>query len=129
MTDRQLDIAATYPDWYTLPRHLPMRLNGEDFIFFDWPASVDPSRYTVAVEVLDIAGPPYRGIGLLKKSVELPHVQYGWHARLGVLPDSEDLPVFEAEMIRGSTYVLPDPKGRNGRYQMVRHGMHRPNGL
>ena len=129
MTDRQLDILATRPDWFTLPRHLPMRLNGEDFVYFRWPEQIDPTRYTVAVEVLDNAGPPYRGIGPLKKSVELPHVKYAWHGRIGVIPDSESLPAFEAEMIRGSTYIIPNPKGYNGWIQMERHGMHRPNGL
>ena len=129
MTDRQLDILATRPDWFTLPRHLPMRLNGEDFVFFRWPPSMDPTKYTVVVEVLDNAGPPYRGIGPLKRSVELPHVQYDWHARIGVIPDAGNIPMFEAEMIRGSTYIIPDSRGRNGRIQMERHGMHRPPGL
>lgn len=129
MADRQLDILATRADWFTLPRYLPMRLNGEDFVHFRWPREVDPQRYTVTVEVLDTAGPPYRGIGPLKKSVELPHVQYDWHARIGVVPDTEALPIFEAEMIRGSTYIIPDTYGRNGRIQMERHGMHRPPGL
>ena len=129
MGDRQLDILATRPDWFTLPRYLPMRLNGEDFVHFRWPRGVDPSRYTVVVEVLDNAGAPHRGIGGLKKSVELPHVQYDWHARIGVVPDHESLPVFEAEMVRGSTYIIPDTFGRSGRIQMERHGMHRPPGL
>lgn len=129
MTDRQLDILATRADWFTLPRHLPMRLNGEDFVFFNWPSDLDFTRYTVAVEVLDTSGPPYRGIGKLQKSVELPHVQYGWHPRIGVLPDDESLPAFEAEMIRGSTYEIPSTNGQNGRIQMSRFGMHRPNGL
>lgn len=132
MTDRQLDILATRPDWFTLPRHLPMRLSGEDFVFFTWPCGLDPEKYTVVVEVLDTSGAPYRGIGKLKKSVELPHVQYGWHSRIGVLPDTEELPAFEAELVRGSTYEIPDvpkPKDCCARYQMTRFGMHRPNGL
>ena len=101
MGDRQLDILATGPDWYTLPRFLPMRLGGDVFLHFIWPASIDPSRYTVVVEVLDTAGPTYRGISILQRSVEIPHVQYDWHARLGLVPDSINLPLFESEMIRG----------------------------
>jgi hypothetical protein len=128
MTDRQLDLPATYPDWYILSRHLPMRLSGLDFVFFIWPKDFDFSRYTVVITSLDTAGPPYRGIGKLKKSVEVPHVQLGWDDRIGVLPDSESLPAFEATMIRGSTYQIPDVTA-NGRYQMERYGMYRPNGL
>jgi len=130
MGDRQLDILATGPDWFTLPRHLPMRLGGEDFVFFHWPHDLNPDRYTVVVEVLDTAGAPFRGIGKLNQNVELPHVQYGWHSRIGVIPDDDSLPKFEAELIRGSTYEIPyTPKGSNRRYEMRRSGMHRPNGL
>ena len=129
MGDRQLDILATRGDWFTLPRHLPMRLNAEDFVFFRWPDNVDPDRYTVVVEVLDNAGPHYRSISKLRKSVELPHIHYDWHARIGVVPNSHHLPVFESELVRGSTYIIPDVEGRNGRFQMERHGVHRPPGL
>ena len=129
MGSRQLDILATRPDWFTLPRYLPMRLSGVDFVHFIWPEDLNPERYTVVVEVLDVAGAPYRGIGKLKKSVELPHVQYDWHARIGVIPDNESLPAFEAEMVRGSTYQIPNVKGKPGRYQMVRYGVHRPPGI
>lgn len=129
MGDRQLDILATGPEWFTLPRFLPMRLNGDVFLNFRWPSSIDPSRYTVVVEVLDTAGPSYRGISVLQKAVEIPHVQYDWHARVGVVPDSDHLPLFEAEMIRGSTYIIPETYGRNGVYQMERHGIHRPPGI
>lgn len=125
---RQLDILATHPDWFTLPRYLPGRLNAEDFVFFTWPSHLDPTKYTVVVEVLDVAGPTYRGIGKLKNNVELPHVQYDWHARIGVIPDSHDLPSFEAELNRGSTYMIPNVH-KPGRYQMVAHGMKRPPGL
>jgi len=126
---RQLDILATRPDWFTLPRHLPGRLNAEDMVFFEWPCHLDACRYKVAVEVLDTAGPTYRGIGQLNKALELPHVQYDWHARIGVLPDSPDLPTFEAELNRGSTYMIPDVGKANGRFQMRSHGMKRPPGI
>ena len=129
MGDRQLDIIATHPDWFTLPRHLPGRLSAVDFVFFRWPEELDPSRYTVVVEVLDTAGPTYRSIGKLCKAVELPHVQYDWHARIGVLPDTESLPSFEATMIRGSTYIIPRTRGQNGIFQMERHGVYRSPGL
>ena len=134
MTDRQLDILATRPDWFTLPRYLPGRLNGDDFLHFRWPTNFNRNDYTVMVEVLDTAGSPYRSIGKLNKSVELPHVQYDWHARVGVIPNDEGLPAFEAEMIRGSTYIIPETCRAeigcyNGIFQMERHGMHRPPGI
>lgn len=130
MGDRQLDIIATGPDWFTIPREVPGRLTAVDFIFFRWDsASLNPDDYTVVVEVLDTAGPPYRGISKLMKSVELPHVHYDWHARLGVIPHSASLPAFEAELNRGSTYIIPDTKGKNGRFQMELHGMRVPPGL
>ena len=124
---RQLDILWTNRDWYTLPKNLPGRLMADDFVFFVWPESVDPKRYKIAVETLDVSGDSsYRLVSPLKKQVELPHVRFDPHARIGVLPDTDKLPVFEAELVRGSTYVLPTPQ-QNGWIQMERHGVHRPN--
>ena len=128
MGDRQLDISATRPDWFTLPRYLPMRLSAVDFVFFKWQDGFNFQDYQVVVEVLDNAGPPYRSISPLKRSVELPHIQYGWHARIGVVPNSSHLPLFEAELNRGSTYIIPQVR-RNGVYQMESLGMSRPPGL
>jgi len=128
MADNQLDILATRPDWFTLPRNLPGRLNGDDFIHFQW-SELNPANYQVVIEVLDNSGSTYRSISPLKKSVELPHVQYGWHPRLGVIPNSPNLPAFEAEMFRGSTYIIHNTGGMNGRFQMEQHGMQRPPGI
>ena len=123
--------ALPISDWFILPRNLPGRLNGDDFVYFIWDQNKEfnPNNYTVVVEVLDTSGAPYRSISMVKRSVELPHVQYGWHPRIGVIPNHESLPIFEAELIRGSTYIIPSTGGQNGRYQMERHGMHRPPGL
>ena len=126
--DRQLDVLWSNPQWFTLPRHLPGRLRADDFVFFKWCGSLDPSKYTVVVESLDTAGPPFRSIGRLSSKVELPHVMFDWHARIGVLPSDSSLPSFEAELIRGSTYMIPNTRGRNGVFQMERHGVHRPPG-
>lgn len=127
MGDRQLDIMWAGPDWFTLPRNLPGVLRADDFVFFKWGPDMDPSRYQVIVESLDTAGPTYRSIGPLQASVQLPFVKFGWHPRIGAIPNSGGLPAFEAELIRGSTYIIPDAHGRNGRFQMERHGIHRPN--
>lgn len=131
MGDRQLDILATRSDWYILPRELPMRLNGEDFITFIWFGDMDKlkSRYTVVIETLDTAGPTFRGISLLQKQVEIPFVQYGWDAQIGVVPDSHSLPSFYAKFVRGSTYLIPDVKGKNGEFEMSRFGKDRPPGM
>lgn len=124
---RQLDILWTHPDWYTLPKNLPGRLMADDFVFFIWPESMDHRRYKVVVETLDISGDSsYRHIGPLLKEIELPHVMYDPHARIGVLPDTEALPAFEAELVRGSTYVLPAHQRGAEWVQMERHGIHRP---
>jgi len=126
---RQLDIMWAGPDFFTLPANLPGRLNGDDFINFKWSPEIEKHRhrYQIVVESLDTAGPTYRSIGPLQASVQLPFVKFDWHARLGVIPDSASIPAFEAELVRGSTYVVPSTGGRNGRYQMERFGMHRPN--
>lgn len=126
--DRQLDILATHPGWFTIPKQMPGRLTAIDFVYFIWPKNLDSSRYSVLVEVLDTAGPTYRKISPLRESVELPHVQYDWHARLGVVPDTPYLPAFEAELSRGSTYRIPEVR-HNGRFQMEQLGMSRPPGL
>jgi|688.fasta_scaffold06067_13 hypothetical protein len=128
MGDRQLDIPATNSKWFVLPRNLPMRLNGQDFVNFIWFKNIDPSRYTIVVESLDTAGPPFRGISKLQKRVELPLVQFGWDAKIGVIPDVDTLPSFEAKLVRGSTYLIPDVR-KNGIYMMDRFGADRPPGM
>ncbi len=126
--DRQFDILATRAHWFTIPRQMPGRLDGACFVHFIIPPHMDVNRYSVVVETLDTAGPTYRKISPLKQSVELPHIQYGWTARIGVIPDSNILPSFEANMYRGSTYVIPYTH-KNGVYQMTQHGVQRPPGL
>lgn len=128
MSDRQLDILATRAHWFTLPRQLPMRLDGTSFVHFIIPPHIDNKRYKVVIESLDTAGPTFRSIGTLKQSMELPHIQYGWEPRLGVIPDDPSLPSFEAVMYRGSTYVIPYTTV-NGVYQMTQHGVRRPSGI
>ena len=126
----QLDIPATRSDWFTLPSYLPMRLGAVDFVFFHWPAELDASRYTVVIESLDTAGPQHRGISKLKESVQLPHVQLHWHSKIGVIPDSENLPSFEAELFRGSTYIIPNRSSWvYGVNSMAQHGTQRPPGI
>jgi hypothetical protein len=131
MNDRQLDIPATRSDWFNIPSYVPMRLTAVDFIYFNWPKDVDANRYTVVIESLDTAGPTFRGIGKLDSKIQLPHVQLGWHIMVGLIPDSKNLPVFESNLIRASTYIVP-PKsqwGSSSRVKMERHGNYRPPGI
>ena len=128
MTDRQLDILWTQSDFAIIPRTVPGRLRADDFIYFRWCSDIDPSRYTVLVESLDTAGPTFRAIGKLDESVELPFVKFGWHPRLGVVPDDDNLPSFESEMYRANTYLLRPTHGKNGIFQLERHGPTRPPG-
>lgn len=124
----QLDILAT-TNGFILPRYLPGVLTSIDFVYFEWPSNLPINRYTVVVESNDTAGPTFRSVSKLQKSVELPHIQYGWDARIGVIPDSMNLPSFESKLSRGCTYILPDTKGRSGPHQMTRIGVDRPSGL
>ncbi|HSA76076.1 MAG TPA: hypothetical protein VLE02_00905 [Nitrosarchaeum sp.] len=126
MSYEQQDMIWSTAGFYSVPRNTPGRINGDDFIFFYWPANINPARYTVVIESLDTAGPTYKGIGKLMRSVEIPHVKLGAHVIVGVIPDSESLPTFQGELIRGSTYIIPNVT-KNGTYQLQRHGMHRPN--
>lgn len=129
MGDRQFDIQATPADWFSLPRYLPGRLNGQDFVNFIWFGNINPSRYTIVVESLDNAGPRYRGISKLEKRVELPLVHFGWDAKIGVIPDDDSLPSFESKLVRGSTYVIPDTKFQNGVFELSRFGKDMPGGM
>ncbi len=125
---RQLDMHRHHPDFYTIPKYLPGRLEADDFIFFKFPNSLNPQRYTVVIEGLDMSdNNPNRSIGKLNSALEVPQVKLGWHARLGVIPDSEQLPSFESELYRGSTYIIPDTGRMNGVFRMEQHGIVRPN--
>lgn len=83
----------------------------------------------VAVDTLDTSNPgaPVRTIGYLRKSVELPHVQFDAYGAIFVMPKNDPTkPTFVSRLNRGSTYDIPDVRGRHipgGTYQMRRHGM------
>jgi hypothetical protein len=119
---RQYDIPLANPQFYTIPDIAPGRIMTDDFVFFYWKANIDPSRYTVVVESLDIAGTTFRSIGPLKEQMKLPFVQFGPYAKIGVIPDSQMLPNFSAILARGATYLIPNVAGMNGTFQMERLG-------
>lgn len=132
MGDRQLDIIAAKPDWFTVPDWVPGQLTAIDFVFFRWDSTFDFKDYVVVIESLDTAGPTYRSIGKLQKSVKLPPIHLPWDGRIGVIPNNKcGLPVFEAKLIRGMTYTIPNLNGvvcgpNSGRFQMEMMGVDRP---
>lgn len=128
---RQYDILWTRGDWFSIPSDIPGRLNGDDFVMFKWDSCFPYKRYTVIIQSLDTAGPPFRSIGCLSPQLQLPLVQlgYGNDIKIGVVPDTEALPNFVAKLVRGSTYELPKIQCLKGgcSYPMTRYGMDRPN--
>jgi hypothetical protein len=125
----QLDLPFSNGHFFSLPKHLPGRVNVDDFVFFDFPTSMDPMDYMIAVNTLDTSDPahPLRTIGPLRPNVELPHVQYDAYAAILVLPKCDPAkPTFYSRLNRGSTYKIPDVISvhRPGnKYEMRRHGM------
>lgn len=128
MTDRQTDIYKYSSDFLSIPAYVPGRSCGTDFLYFKWCSQMAPhvNNYTVVIETLDTAGAPLRGISTLREVVGIPQVHLPSPSRIALIPNSHHLPLFEAELVRGSLYVIPETS-TNGRYQMDREGMLRLN--
>lgn len=124
---QQLDIPFSHGHFFHLPKSTPGRVNTDDFVFFNIPAGLKKTDYTVVVSSLDTSGGPLRTIGALQDSVELPFVQYGAHGKLLVIPThNPHLPSFFARLNRGSTYTIPDVRGKHTpgmTHEMTRHGV------
>jgi len=124
----QLDVPYSGGKFFMLPKHLPGRVNTDDFVYFNLPAGLNPAEYMVAIDSLDTAGPSRRTIGrLIACGVELPHVMLGAHANIYVLPANDcNKPGFWARLNRGSTYTIHDVRAihRPGMvHSMTRHGI------
>jgi len=115
-------------NFLSIPKYAPGRLTGENFLYFNWCEQLAPyvKNYTVAISTLSTAGAAFKGIGKLAQAVEIPPILLPSPGRVGLLPDSPDLPSFEADLVIGSDYFIPRTE-RNGRYQMRREGMLRLN--
>ena len=96
------------------------------------PPNFPASRYQVIVETLtktDGDHPYWRSIGRLNAwgvkndavKLEIPHVQFSPYARIGIVPDSEQLPAFYGQLVRAGTYHIP-PVKTNGSYQLNQFG-------
>nr|QBK85498.1 MAG: uncharacterized protein LCMAC101_00850 [Marseillevirus LCMAC101] len=113
----------------SIPKHVPGRQTGIDFIEFNWCGEMDNLRdyYTVVIEVLDTSGASVRSISKLHPLVELPPVKLPNPASLSLIPSIPSLPRFDGDLVRGSAYYIPRTGGQNGIYQLDREGMLRPN--
>lgn len=124
----QLDIPYTSGYYYGIPKHAAGRIMPDDFVFFRWPANMNPMDYMIAVDTLDMSQPVHiRTIGHLRHNVELPHVIFDAYAHIYVLPKSNPAaPSFHSRLNRGSTYHIPDVSKVHvpgTKYQMERNGI------
>lgn len=124
----QLDTPLSNGKFYTLPKHLPGRVNVDDFVFFHYPTNMIPDDYMIAVDTLDTSGPTHiRTIGPLRPNVELPHVHFDAYASIYVIPKADPTKhTFYARLSRGSTYTIPEIRGlhRPGvKHEMMRSGV------
>ncbi len=120
--DRQLDISLLNAEVFTLPKSGKGRLTRQDLISFNWPHTLNPAIYMVALEALDTAGAPHRTIGSLATTLEIPSVHFGPTALLSVLPNDAGHPAFYGTLVRGASYVIPDTRGQNGKFHLTQHG-------
>jgi len=112
--ERQYDQSRTHNFHVTIPHYIPGRLNALDFVFFNFDSTFPARYYSVAVESMATGSPVeqdrFRIIGRLQDKVELPDVYFsqgfGSHAKILVLPSTEKLPAYTADLVRGSTYTL-----------------------
>jgi len=121
----QLDAPFAGGKFYGLPKHLPGRVNVDDFVFFNYPSTMNPNDYMVVVETLDTSGPTHlRTIGPLRENVELPFVHYDAYASIYVIPTSDPSKhTYYARLSRGSLYTLKTLPGKHR--PGVKHEMHR----
>jgi hypothetical protein len=124
----QLDQPFSNGKFYSLPKHLPGRVNVDDFVFFHYPASMNPDDFSVVVDTLDTSGPTHlRKIGPLRPNVELPFVHYDAYASIYVIPNNDPRKhTYYSRLSRGSTYYIPEINGvhRPGvKHEMFRSGV------
>lgn len=124
----QVDLPLSNGKFFSLPKHLPGRVNVDDFVFFHFPESMKSEDYMVAIDTLDTSQHTHiRTIGPLRTNVELPHVHLDAYASIYVLPKSDPTKhTYYARLSRGSSYRIPEIKGihRIGvKHEMFRTGV------
>lgn len=124
----QLDYPFANGKFFGLPKHLPGRVNVDDFVFFTFPESMNPNDYMVAIDTLDTSQDTHiRTIGPLRANVEIPFVHLDAYASIYVIPATDPTKhTFFARLSRGSSYQIPAIKGlhRPGvKHEMIRTGV------
>ena len=124
---QQLDNLSAPGTFGVIPKHVPGRMNTDDFVFFSYPSSFPAREYYVVVTTEDTSGGPLRQLSFLEKNVELPQVQFGAHGKIFLIPVSNpNLPTYFARLNRASTYTVSDIPyhSRPGtKIEMTRHGV------
>lgn len=124
----QLDLPFANGKFYSLPKHLPGRVNVDDFVFFSFPESMNPKDYMVAIDTLDTSQHTHiRTIGELRANVELPFVHLDAYASIYVIPKYDSSKhTYYARLSRGSTYTIPNLQGKHipgAKHEMKRSGV------
>ena len=118
MNDRQFDIPLTTQYHFVIPSDVKGRITTEDFVFFEYPNEIDPTRYTV---VLDTFGGDQREVAPLSKKVKLPHVHIPYEAFILILPDDVSLPKFIGTAVRGNRYILSPQSYQKKGYHILKN--------
>ena len=125
----QLDLPHATGRFYVLPKHMPGRVNVDDFVFFHYPHNLNPADYMVAVDTMDTSNPHHtiRTIGDLRGTVDLPAVIFDAYAKIYVIPKNDPMkPSYFARLSRGSTYVIKhymSPVHMGTKIEMDRRGV------
>lgn len=100
----------------------PGARNAEDFVFFAYPDGFPEDSYAVVVPSLTNGWDRvhHYNIGPLRQRVALPQVALDPTGLILVIPLYEEslLPRFQAKMVRGKRYVIPQAK-LQGTYSMA----------
>jgi len=117
----QLDHGKGNLNYFNLPRNSIIRNNAFNRIYFVIPKDIDPTKYSVAIEILDNSNPGerYRSIGKLslQRNVEMsvlqvPDVILPWNGKVLLLPENEGMQRFIGVLERGATYVICTKTGK-----------------
>lgn len=123
----QLDTLFSPGTFGVIPKHVPGRMNTDDFVYFSYHSSFPAKEYYVVVTTEDTSGAPLRQLSHLEKTVELPQVHFGAHGKIFLIPvTNPSLPTYFARLNRGSTYSVADLpiRSRPGtKIEMARHGV------
>ena len=124
----QIETSFANRNFGLLPKHLPGRVNTDDFVFFQVPDSFPKNAYSVVIQTTDTSNPGsnLRNLGDYANQVELPFIHFGSDLDIYLMPKtSSSLPTYRGRLNRGSTYIVPArTNGHHGNVvEMRRTGM------